>query len=222
MVARNMTVRVKVCGITRAEDAHAAALSGADALGFVFHRPSPRYVAPEKAAAVIRTLPPFTMAVGIFVNLEKEEVEQIVARSGVHAIQLHGDEFPGECAGFSRPVIKAFRFSHEAPLPDLSEYRVAGLLVDSGSSGSWGGTGIPFDWENLNGYLNGCTENIRRRLVVAGGLNAQNVGHAVRILKPYAVDVSSGVESEPGKKSEEKIKEFMHAVRKAGFTQDVA
>jgi phosphoribosylanthranilate isomerase len=222
MEARNMTVRVKVCGITRAEDAHTATLSGADALGFVFHRPSPRYVAPEKAAAIIRTLPPFTMAVGIFVNLDKEEVERIVVRSGIHAIQLHGNELPEECTGFTRPVIKAFRFSYEAPLPDLSEYRVAGLLVDSGSYGSWGGTGIPFDWENFNGYLNGCTENIRHRLVVAGGLNAQNVGHAVRILRPYAVDVSSGVESEPGKKSEEKIKEFMHAVRKAGFTQDVA
>lgn len=222
MTARNMTVRVKICGITRVEDAHAAARAGADALGFVFHPPSPRYVAPEKAAATIRTLPPFMVAVGVFVNLDKEEVEQIAARSGIHAIQLHGDEPPEECAGFSRPVIKAFRFSREEPFPNLSEYRVAGLLVDSGSPRSWGGTGITFDWANLNAYLEGSPEKIRRRLVVAGGLNAQNVGHAVRILKPYAVDVSTGVESEPGKKSEEKIKEFMHAVRKAGFAQDVA
>ena len=94
--------------------------------------------------------------------------------------------------------------------------------MDSGSPGSWGGTGIPFDWENFNEYLNGSAENLRRRLVIAGGLNGQNVGHVVRILKPYAVDVSTGVEVEPGKKSEEKIKEFMHAVRKAGFAQDVA
>ena len=222
MTARNMIVRVKVCGITRAKDAHTAVGAGVDALGFVFHPPSPRYVAPEKAAAIIGTLPPFVITVGVFVNLDKEEVERIAARSRIHAIQLHGDEPPEECEGFSRPVIKAFRSLCEEPLPDLSKYPVAGLLVDSGSPGSWGGTGVTFDWANLNGYLNGSAEKIRRRLVVAGGLNAQNVGQAVRILKPYAVDVSTGVESAPGKKSEEKIKEFIHAVRKAGFTQDVA
>jgi phosphoribosylanthranilate isomerase len=222
MAAHSNTLRVKICGITCAQDAEAAARAGADALGFVFHPPSSRYVGPEKAADIISALPPFILTVGVFVNLDKEEVERIAARSGIHVIQLHGSEPPQECQGFSRPVIKAFRVSPQEPFPNLLEYPVAGWLVDSGSPGNWGGTGIPFDWASLNGCLNGSPEMVRRRLVVAGGLTPENVVQAVRILKPYGVDVSSGVESEPGKKSEEKIKEFMHAVRKAGFTQDVA
>jgi phosphoribosylanthranilate isomerase len=211
-----------VCGITNLDDAQVAAHAGVDALGFVFYKPSPRYVSPEQAALIISALPPFIIAVGVFVNLSREEVEKIAALSGIHTIQLHGAERPEDCVGFSRPVIKAFRFSREAHFPDLSKYRVSGLLVDSGSDGSWGGTGIPFDWEHLSGYLDGSPESVRSRLVVAGGLTAQNVGHAVRILKPQAVDVSTGVESKPGNKSEKLIKEFMHAVRNAGVTQDGA
>lgn len=222
MAPPNAAVRVKVCGITNFEDAQVAAHAGVDALGFVFHKPSPRYVSPEKAALIIGALPPFIITVGIFVNLSKEEVERIAAMSGIHTIQLHGDESPEDCVRFSRPVIKAFRFSREAHFPDFSNYRVSGLLIDSGSGGSWGGTGIPFDWEHLGRYLHGSCESVRSRLVVAGGLTPQNVGHAVRILNPHAVDVSTGVESSPGKKSEKLIKEFMHAVRYTGFTQDVA
>jgi len=222
MAPHSQAVRVKICGITSLKDAQAAVRAGVDALGFVFHSASPRYVAPEKAAAIISSLPPFVITVGVFVNLNREEVEKIAARSRIHAIQLHGNEPPKDCIGFDRPVIKAFRFSSEAIFPDLSKYRVAGFLMDSGSAERWGGTGIPFNWEQLSEYLSSSPDSVRNRLVVAGGLTSENVGYAVRILKPHAVDVSTGVESEPGKKSEKMIKEFIHAVRSAGFTQDVA
>jgi len=222
MAPHRRAVRVKICGITSSKDAQAAVRAGVDALGFVFHPASPRYVAPEKAEAIISSLPPFIITVGVFVNLSKEEVEKIAARSRIHAIQLHGNERPKDCIGFGRPVIKAFRLSSDELFPDLSKYRVAGFLMDSGSAESWGGTGIPFDWERLSEYLSRSPDGFRNRLVVAGGLTPENVGYAVRILKPHAVDVSTGVESEPGKKSENMIKEFIHAVRTAGYTQDVA
>ncbi|MBI4964623.1 MAG: phosphoribosylanthranilate isomerase [Desulfomonile tiedjei] len=222
MAARSRTVRVKICGITSVRDAHAAVRAEVDALGFVFHRPSPRYVTPEQAAAIIKTLPPFIVTVGVFVNLDKEDVEEIAAKSGIHVIQLHGNEPPEDCVGAGRPVIKAFRFSCAGPFPDIARYQVSGLLMDSGSDGIWGGTGIPMDWKRLDEYLKGAPQGVRRRLVIAGGLSPDNVGRAIELLKPHAVDVSSGVESEPGIKNEEMIKEFIHAVRKAGFTQDVA
>jgi phosphoribosylanthranilate isomerase len=219
---RDKAARVKVCGITRVEDALAAVRAGVDALGFVFHPSSPRYITPEKADGIIRALPPFVITVGIFVNLNREEVKKIAAKSGIQVIQLHGNEDPEQCMGYNRPVIKAFRFSASERLPEFVEYQVSGLLIDSASRGQWGGTGIPFDWELLSRCLGCLGENIRHRLVIAGGLDPQNVGEALRLVKPYAVDVSSGVESEPGKKNEKMIKEFMHAVVNAGFAQNVA
>ena len=219
---RDKAVRVKVCGITRAEDALAAVRAGVDALGFVFHTSSPRYITPEQAEGIIRTLPPFVVTVGVFVNLNREAVKKIAARSGIQVIQLHGNEDPEQCVGYNLPVIKAFRFSASERLPEFEEYQVSGLLMDSASRGQWGGTGVPLDWERLSRCLDSSGENIQHRLVIAGGLDPQNVGEALRLVKPYAVDVSSGVESEPGKKSEKMIKEFMHAVVNAGFAQNVA
>ena len=204
--------RVKICGITRADDAHAAVNAGAHALGFVFHPASPRYVTPERAASIIGCLPPFVAAVGVFVNSGKTEIEKVVRAAGLHMIQLHGQESPDDCKGYSRPVIKAVRLAAGEPLPRLDEYPVAGLLVEAKVSGQWGGTGVPLDWERLKDDLEAETPTVRSRLVLAGGLDPQNVTLAATIVRPYAVDVSTGVEDEPGIKNHRKIKEFMNAL----------
>jgi len=214
MAPHDHPVRVKICGITRLEDAYAAVSAGANALGFVFHPASPRFVAPEKAAAIISVLPPFTMAVGVFVNIPVQEVETIAERCGLHAVQLHGDESPEECAAHRRPVIKAVCFDPTKRDLGLSRYPVSSVLVDAGVPGAWGGTGVPVDWELLNQVLETESEAIRRCLALAGGLTPDNVGTAVNLVKPFAVDVSTGVEVEPGIKDHQKIKEFMNAIRK--------
>lgn len=204
--------RVKICGITRVEDAHAAVELGVHALGFIFHPSSLRYVSPELAASIINTLPPFITAVGVFVNRSRTEIEEIVAAVGLHMIQLHGEESPDDCNGYSRPVIKALRLGTDRQLPRLAAYRVAGLLVEPHVSGAWGGTGIPLDWERLKKDLEPETPAVRSRLVLAGGLDPQNVALAANIVQPYAVDVSTGVEDEPGIKNHKKIEEFMNAL----------
>lgn len=210
--------RVKICGITRLKDAQAAVSAGAHALGFVFHPPSPRFITPEQAAAIIGTLPPFTMAVGVFVNVPVQEVEIIADRCRLHAVQLHGDESPEQCAAHKRPVIKAFRFDPAQEDLGLSQYAVSSFLVDAGVAGSWGGTGVPVDWDLLNHVLETESKAVRQRLVLAGGLTPDNVRDAVSLVKPCAVDVSTGVEVEPGIKDHQKIKEFMNAVRKSRNT----
>ncbi|HTY23943.1 MAG TPA: phosphoribosylanthranilate isomerase [Desulfomonilaceae bacterium] len=212
MAVDNNTVRVKMCGITRGEDAHAAVGAGVHALGFVFHPPSPRYITPERAASIIISLPPFIPAVGVFVNRGKEEIEAVVTRAGLEFIQLQGDEKPEDCAGYSRPVIKAFRFTSGMSFPNLAAYPVAGFLMEGQVSGLWGGTGVPMDWGLLNKHLETVGPAVRSRLVLAGGLDPQNVAMAVRVVKPFAVDVCTGVEKEPGIKDHEKIKEFMNAL----------
>lgn len=204
--------RVKICGITRAEDAHAAVELGVHALGFIFHPSSPRYVSPELAASIINTLPPFVTAVGVFVNRSRTEIEKIVVAAGLHMIQLHGQESPHDCKGYSRPVIKALRLDMGKRLPSLAAYPVSGLLVEPQVSGAWGGTGIPLDWERLKKDLELETRAVRSRLVLAGGLDPQNVALAASIVQPYAVDVSTGVEDEPGIKNHKKIEEFMNAL----------
>lgn len=214
-MAAKRGIRVKICGITRTVDARAAVDAGAHALGFVFHPPSARYISPEDAAAIIATLPPFVATVGVFVNLPKAQVEDIAERSGITAIQLHGDEPPSECVGYSRPVIKALRLQQQNPLPALTRYAVGGYLLDTAIPGTWGGTGVPLDWELLSRKLDEDPETVRDRLILAGGLNAENVGAAIRLVKPFAVDVSSGVEDKPGIKNHKKIKEFMDAVRQS-------
>ncbi|MFH1112529.1 MAG: phosphoribosylanthranilate isomerase [Pseudomonadota bacterium] len=209
-------VRVKICGITRPEDARAAVAAGAEALGFVFYPPSPRYIDPSAAAEIIAGLPPFVSAVGVFVNHAMQEVREIADRSGIHVIQLHGDESPEECTGHCKPVIKGFRFNPEEFIPRVLTYPTAGCLVDTGISGQWGGTGVPLDWSLLRDRLQAGPDSVGRRLILAGGLTPDNVGTAISVVRPYAVDVSSGVETAPGKKSEKMIKEFIHAVHIAG------
>lgn len=215
MVSSRWPVRVKICGITREEDARGAVEAGAHALGFVFYPPSPRHISPEAAASIISTLPPFVTAVGLFVNSPRDEVEDACERAGVHAIQLQGDESARDCAGYRLPVIKAFRLGPDDCLPDLASFPASGVLMDSGVPGKFGGTGKTLDWPRLASHLESTGHTVRRRLILAGGLTAGNVAEAIQLIRPYAVDASSGVETSPGKKSYKLIKEFIHAVNQA-------
>ena len=196
-------VKVKICGITRLEDALQAVQAGADALGFVFHNNSPRYLPPEKAAAIIRELPPFVQAVGLFVNSEVDFVNDISDLCRLDLVQLHGDETPQYCDLVRRRVIKAFRVKDINSLDSVKNYRVAGILLDAYSPRAYGGTGFSFNWDVV-GNVAGCGP-----IILAGGLNPENAREAVERVRPYALDVSSGVEASPGIKDPEKVAAFI-------------
>jgi phosphoribosylanthranilate isomerase len=204
-------LRIKICGITELEDARHAIHCGADALGFVFFAQSPRCIGPERAAEIIRQLPPFVATVGLFVNEDPVRVREIAQTCRLDAVQLHGDESPEACAAIpGRKVIKALRVRDEKSLAGAGAYDVSALLLDAWVPGRFGGTGTVFNWQL-------AAEMARSRpVILAGGLNPVNVGEAVRAVRPYAVDVSSGVESSPGKKDRQKVAEFVAAARKAG------
>jgi phosphoribosylanthranilate isomerase len=201
--------RVKICGITRAEDARAAAAHGADAVGLIFYRPSPRYVTPELARAVVESLPPLVTPVAVFVNPSRTEVEDAID-AGAALLQFHGDETPGFCAAFERPYIKAARIRPGLNLLEyLSPYAAArAWMLDAYHDELWGGTGGAFDWSLV-------PANAARPIFLSGGLTAANVGDAVRRVRPYGVDVSTGVESSKGVKDAGKIAAFIAGVRNA-------
>jgi phosphoribosylanthranilate isomerase len=201
---------VKICGITRAEDALAAAHCGAHAIGLVFYRPSPRYVDPEVAAGIVRALPPFITPVGLFVDAPADEVRAISVRSRVQMIQFHGAETPDFCVAFDLPYMKGVRVR---PGVDLLQYArdfqgAKALLLDAYQEGLHGGTGAVFDWNLIPSAL-------PLPVVLSGGLNPDNVADAIRRVKPFAVDVSSGVESSKGIKDVRKIEAFVNGVRNA-------
>jgi phosphoribosylanthranilate isomerase len=199
-----MTVRIKICGITNKEDALAAAHLGADALGFVF-APSPRKISAESAREIIKDLPPFVQTVGVFVDEDPERVSSMAARCGLDILQLHGSESVDYCSSFDRRVIKAVRLQSRDELKNLSKYVnvVDALLLDTYVPNKLGGTGITFDWK--------LAVEARRygRIVLAGGLNPENVAAAISMVKPYAVDASSGLEKRPGVKDHKKMAQFM-------------
>ncbi len=206
-----MHVRVKICGITTAEDGVAAARLGADAVGLVFYPPSPRAVTAEQAATIVTALPPFVTVVGLFVNATADRVEAILDRVKIDLLQFHGDEDAGYCNHFSRPWIKAIRMRPGVDLPrQVERYSDAqALLVDAWQPGVPGGTGERFDWERLPSTLD-------KPLILAGGLNPENVRRGVLQVRPWAVDVSGGVEQEKGVKSHEQVARFIenaHSVR---------
>ncbi len=203
-------VQVKICGITNREDACCAVEQGADALGFNFYPPSPRYVLPEEAGEIVRRLPPFVTPVGVFVNEAREQIEAIVASAGLRAVQLHGDEPPEACLGHSVPVIRVARVGEGFDPEDLKVYPVDTFLLDTAKVGLYGGTGETFDWA-LAREVAAC-----RRIVLSGGINPDNVAEAIRTVRPYAVDVSSGVEAELGRKDPHKLAAFFRAVRSVG------
>lgn len=202
-------MKVKICGITSYEDAALALDEGADALGFNFFPSSPRYVDPEAAHSIILRLPPFAVTVGLFVNVpDPNDLVQTVRDAGVQVIQLHGDEDPAYCrrlAGY--PLIKALRIGDSQVDQDLAQYPVRAFLLDVKDDVLFGGTGKSFDWK--------LVQNIDRKrpVILAGGLRPQNVQAAIRAVRPYGVDVCSGVEREPGKKDPVKLAEFMNEVR---------
>lgn len=201
--------RIKICGLTRGEDVDMAVAAGADAIGFVFYPPSPRYVAPEVAAALVARLPPFVTAVGLFVNPAPDAVEAVLERVPLGLLQFHGDETEALCRSFYRPYLKAARVRPEL---DLVQYAAAypsaqGILLDAFVQG-YGGGGKTFDWTLVPAQLG-------KPLVLSGGLDPDNVGQALARLKPQAVDVSSGVEQAKGIKDRTKIQAFVAAVRAA-------
>lgn len=203
-----MSKRVKICGITSVTDALNAANAGADALGFVFYAKSPRYVTPEQAAEICRALPPFVTSVGLFMNADAEQVRATLDIVSLDLLQFHGSETPEFCRRFARPYIKALGiqglvdFAEQADLyPDA-----LGILVDSHALGKAGGTGQTFDWKLL-------PKNYSKPIILAGGLNPENIAEAVRETSVYALDLSSGVESSPGIKSKAKIDALMREVK---------
>ncbi len=200
-------VRVKICGITNVEDALQAVGAGADAIGFVFHDQSPRALSPEQAAAIVQALPPFVQAVGLFVNAGVDFVNATANACRLDIVQLHGDEMPDFCGLVQRRVIKAFRIKDVTSLDAMKNYRVAGYLLDAWSPKAFGGTGTTFNWEiaRIAGKFG--------PIILAGGLTPDNVRQAVQTVAPYGVDVSSGVETAPGRKDPEKVREFIRRAR---------
>lgn len=205
-------MKVKVCGITSYEDAVMALDQGVDALGFNFFPSSPRYISPAAARSIIRRLPPFTPAVGVFVNVSSiESLMETAQLAGVQVLQLHGDETPEYCSQLSgRPLIKALRIGRDGIRENVSDYQVQAFLLDSKDDALFGGTGRPFDWK-----LAADIKQVRP-IILAGGLRAENVREAMRTLDPYGIDVCSGVESKPGKKDAGRLSEFMSEVRNVG------
>ena len=200
-------VRVKICGITRVEDALRAIACGADALGFVFHPESPRYLQIEQARDIIAELPPFVTTVGLFVNAAPETVRQTVAACRIDAVQYHGDESPAECALAPVRAIKALRVRDAGSLSGHHAYTTGALLLDAWSPAAYGGTGETFEWSLAE------TVARDRTVILAGGLTAENVAEAISVVRPFAVDVSSGVESKPGVKDLAKMTDFIAAVK---------
>jgi len=196
-------VKVKICGITTLDDALMAVAAGADALGFVFFEKSPRCINPVAAAKIIAKLPPFVQTVGLFVNEEIEQINWTADFCGLDVVQLHGDEIPEDCQAVNRRIIKAFRVQNIVSIDPLKKYQVSGYLLDAWCPDCYGGTGKTFNWEVA------AAARQYGRIILAGGLSPDNVAEAVRVVQPYGVDVSSGVESAPGKKDGEKVKAFI-------------
>jgi len=202
------TPKIKVCGITVLEDALAAIELGVDALGFVFHPQSPRNISAEEAARIIHKLPPYVTTVGVFVNRPPDVVNDIAEKCGLDLVQLHGDEPPEYCRDIRRRVVKAFRVRNRDSLKNLEDYAVSAILLDAYVPGEYGGTGRPFNWDIAKEAAKTKT------VVLSGGLTPQNVATAVAAVKPYAVDVSSGVELSGDKRRKDpaKIKMFINNI----------
>lgn len=200
-------VKVKICGITNQDDALQAVDAGADALGFVFYDLSPRCISFETAERIIKKLPPYIATSGVFVNNPASFITSAVERCGINVVQLHGDETPEFCNGIRHTVVKAFRVRDIASIETIRNYSVAGYLLDTYVPGSYGGTGLTFNWE---------TARMAKRygpIILAGGLKPGNVHLAVETVEPYAVDVSSGVEASAGKKDHAKVSEFIRRAK---------
>lgn len=202
-----MRVRVKLCGVTNLDDGLMAAAAGVDALGFIFAA-SPRRISPEAARRIIRALPPFVKTVGVFVDEAVDEVERIMLFCGLDMVQLHGDESPDLCGRLMPRSIKAVQVQGRSSLDSLQRYRgrVRGVVLDAWSAGRRGGIGRPFDWGVLQGV------SLPGPMILAGGLGPENVREAVLAVRPYGIDINSGVESQPGRKDPARLAAVMRAI----------
>jgi phosphoribosylanthranilate isomerase len=205
-----MSIVVKICGITSLADGVAAVEAGADALGFMFYDRSPRRISLPEAAAVIRELPPFIVKVGVFVDAEADTVVRAIGECGLNLLQFHGNESPDYCRQFGLMSMKAFRIRDAGSLRSLPDFQTDAWLLDACSPDQLGGTGETFNWD-----LAIEAKKLGRPIFLAGGLTPSNVGMAVARVRPYAVDVSSGVESAPGKKNPAKVRAFVQAAKSA-------
>ncbi len=202
-------IRVKVCGITCAEDALVAAEAGADALGFIFVEGTPRYVTPERAAAIVAALPPFVTPVGVFWDHPPEAVRAVARACRLAAVQLHGNEPPEAVAALGLPVLKTVKIGGPADLTQLGRYRPAAFLLDSPAPWSRGEPRPPIPWALAREAAT------RARVILSGGLTPESVGEAIRAVRPFGVDVNSGVEATPGRKDPERVRRFVQAARAA-------
>jgi len=203
-----MTTRVKICGVTNHGDAQAAVGAGADALGFVFYEKSPRHITIPAAAGISKTLPASVIRVGVFVNASKEEVDRAIGECGLSLLQFHGDETPENCSQFGLMSMKAFRMRDARTLGEMAKYQTYAWLLDAYLPEVVGGTGEQFNWD-----LAVEAQKFGKPIFLAGGLTPANVGEAVRKVRPFGVDVSSGVEISPGKKDHAKIRAFINTVK---------
>ena len=212
--------RIKICGLTREDDVRATVAAGADAIGLVFYPKSPRYVTPQRAAELCRVVPPLVSIVGLFVNPTLEQVREVLAQAPLTVLQFHGDETPEQCAAIAaavvRPFLRAARIGSSTKSSDLLEYEQAyrsaspfftGLLLDTLVE-EYGGSGKVFDWSLI-------PKELAPRVVLSGGLSAQNAAEAIRRVRPFAVDVSSGVEAAKGVKDPQRIRKFINVVQQA-------
>lgn len=205
-----MSVQVKICGITSVADAQTAAAAGADMIGLMFYEGSPRHITLPQAVEISRALSPFVQRVGVFVNPEPAQVMEAIAACGLNLLQFHGDEPSEFCTQFGLMSVKALRVRDAASIAALEQYQTEAFLLDAYSKTSLGGTGERFNWD-----LAVEAQKFGKPIFLAGGLTPENVADAVRQVRPFAVDVSSGVESSPGKKDAAKVKAFIEAVRGA-------
>lgn len=199
--------KVKICGITNCDDACVAADAGADMIGFIFYPPSPRYVTAEQARTIVESVPPTLTAVGVFVNETVETVTRIARESGIQIVQLHGEESPEMCRQLPWRIVKTFRFTEHVRPEIMRCYPVEALLIEGFHTHFYGGVGAQADWQQV------ATLHTYGRLILAGGLTPENVQEAIRVVRPYAVDVGSGVEAAPGKKDWQKIRTFISRAR---------
>jgi len=198
-------LKVKICGITNIEDAQLCENLGADALGFIFHKKSKRFIRPETAGKIISKLSPFTLKVGVFVNGTPEEINKTAKEIKLNVVQLHGEEIPDMISEINLPVIKSFRIKDGFDFSILKKFENLRFLFDTYSEKEYGGTGKTFNWELIPGEL-------RNKIILSGGISINNIEEVYKKVKPVAVDLSSSLESAPGKKDKEKVKEFFNKI----------
>jgi phosphoribosylanthranilate isomerase len=202
-------MKIKICGITNLEDALIAAEFGADALGFIFVKTSPRHIRPSAARKIIQELPPFTLPVGVVADFSREEILDLIEETRIGCVQFHGNESSKQLAKFPLPVYKSFRVDKDFNLETLRRYKGSAYLLDTYIEGTVGGTGKMFDWDIA------IKAKAYGRIILAGGLNPENIIDAIQKVQPYALDVNSGVESSPGKKDKNKLEKLFKNIQSA-------